>query len=181
MKRRIGQIVNAAIIWFGLAGLMIAASVVVGAAVPAIETAYMPVVKGWRAEATRELGGQTVLRIHGAKVRACKYLGEDIQVIPPDVEASDAASAWLDDPTPGSTRHPGRQDFGRLRVFTARETPTGSKIVGFARHACHLPWETITRIGDPDDCVTVPPSGVMPAGKTPCGFIVPPPPDDPKM
>lgn len=125
-------------------------------AAPALEAKYMPVVVDWRAEATRDVGGQTVLRIHGVKARACKYLGEYMSIrTRPDGESRDVASRWEDDPTPGSTRPVGRQDFGTLRLFTSRATPTGAEIVGVARHRCHPGTESLTPIGGP-------------------GFVVPP-------
>lgn len=150
-----GGIVAAAIlIWTTLATLVSISERLTSA----FENAYYPVVTGWRAEATREPGGQTLLHVHGDKVRACKYLGEDMAVRRPDGEAQDVASAWVVDPTPGSSRRRGPQDFGLMRVFTSRATPAGVEIIGVARHQCHAGPETLTPIDGP-------------------GFVVPPFPD----
>lgn len=149
MRRRLRNIAFACIIWTGIAGATISAIIAGMAATTELESRAWPVVTGWRAEATREPGGQTVLRVQGVKRRACKYLGEDMAVRGPDGPAHDVAHAWIDDPTPGSSRPEGGQDFGAMRVFTSRATPAGSTIVGVARHQCHAGPETLTSIEGP--------------------------------
>jgi hypothetical protein len=156
MRLRIARLVRAVFVWIGLIGVAISIGPLVIAAPPAVEIRLFPVVKKWRAVSARDAEGQTILHIYGAKVRACKYLGQDMQVVSPGGEASDVAAAWVDDPTPGSTRAPGDQDFGQMRIFTTPATPAGAKIVGVVRHHCHPGWETETVMRGP-------------------GFVVPPP------
>lgn len=158
MRRRALGILNAVVIICGLAGVVIGVATVAGAVViyaPVLEGSLAPVVEGWRAEATREAGGATNLRIRATKIRSCKYLHEDMSVENASGEARDVASAWIDDPTPNSTRRTGKQDFGVLRVFTDRATAAGSPIIGMAHHSCHPMWDTLTPIAGP-------------------GFVVPP-------
>lgn len=139
MRRRALAIFNVFTVLLGVCGVTISAVVLVGAAAyhaPAIEGRIAPVVVGWRADAARDIGDVTDLRIRGVKVRSCKYLRADMATKNENGEARDVASAWVDDPTPGSTRVVGKQDFGILRLFTSRSTPAGSTIIGVAHHSC---------------------------------------------
>lgn len=159
MKRRFLGLLNLAVILFGALGVVISVVAVVGAAIyyaPVVEGSVAPVVVEWRAEATREVGGATILHVYGDKRRReCAYVREDMMIRPLVGLPREVAGAWVDDPTPGSTRPPGRQDFGFLRVFTSRETPAGTEIFGVAHHACHAGPPTLTPILGP-------------------GFVVPP-------
>lgn len=150
MPLRALNIVSNILIGVGL-GLGLGAAIL---AWPKIEARYFPVVINWSATATRERGGQTLLRIHAVKLRSCKFLDDSMSLKIGD-DHVDVASAWIDDPTPGSTRHVGQQDFGTMRVFTSRATPPGTEIVGVVRHQCHAGPDTLTPIGGPG--FTVPP------------------------
>lgn len=163
MRRRALGFINLVVILFGALGVSLSVAAAIGAAIyyaPRIENVIAPVVVEWRAEATREIGGATVLHIYGDKRRReCAYVREDMMLRPLTGLPMDVASAWMDDPTPGSSRPPGRRDFGRLKVFTSRATPPGVEIAGTVLHRCHIGPPTLTPIHGP-------------------GFIVPPLPEE---
>lgn len=107
-----------------------------------------PVVRDMSAIVAPAGPGQIQVRMSGAKVRDCKWLGSEAYIIDAAGTRHEASLSWLHDSSPGSSKPPGRYRWGPALIgFEPAIQAAQVEIV--ATHSCGWMWHEVRTTSGP--------------------------------